>query len=175
MAQRRQSQGSQAVVVARSPHRGNRRASHHQQRESATSWAAFESFGSFAGPPSQPQASNVGSTSLLLHWEAPTHLGGSGFEVVGYQIRVQYGGTGGFNVHVEDSSSDATQHAIDQLSPDTWHEFSVAAITAAGIGAASAASRPVLTERAPRLLRELHAATKQLSGQRAEEQHCHTP
>ena len=109
----------------------------------------------------------MGSTSLLLRWEAPTHLGGSGFEVLGYQIKVQYGGTGGFNVHVEDSGSDVPQYAVEELSPDMWHEICVAAITSAGVGAFSPSSRPLLTDRAPRLLRELNAATKQLAGHRA--------
>ena len=131
-----------------------------------SAWKAFEDYGSFAGPPSQPTVSDVGATSLLLHWGAPTHLGGSGFEVVGYQVKVQYAGAGGFNIHTEDTASDHLQCTIEELPADTWHEFTIAAITSAGVGAASVPSRPVLTERAPKLLRELNAATKQLNGQR---------
>ena len=26
----------------------------------------------------------------MLHWAPPQHLGGSGFDVVGYQVQVQY-------------------------------------------------------------------------------------
>ena len=130
-------------------------------------WLDFEAYGSFAGPPSQPQVTNVASTSLLLHWEAPSHLGGSGFEVLGYEVRVQYAGEGGFAVHVEHTNNELPQCAIEELSPDMWHEFCIAAITSAGVGARSASSRPVLTERAPRLLRELRSATKQLNAQRS--------
>ena len=61
-------------------------------------WAEFEEYGSFAGPPGRPIVLDVGATSLLLTWDAPHHLGGTGFEVLGYQVRVQCGGSGGFRV-----------------------------------------------------------------------------
>ena len=131
-----------------------------------TGWRDFEDYGSFAGPPTRPNVSDVGATSLLLAWDAPQHLGGSGFEVLGYRVLVQYGGAGGFSIHTEDTGSDHPEHAVEQLSPDTWHEFEVAAITSAGVGAASPPSRPVLTERAPTLLRELKAATARLAAYR---------
>ena len=118
----------------------------------------FEAWGSYSGPPGQPEASEVSATSLLLHWSPPQHLGGSGFEVTGYQVLVQCGGEGGFVVYTADTGSDMTQCLVEELVPDTWHEFQTCAITAAGIGAPSAASAPVLTDRAPPLLRELRAA-----------------
>jgi hypothetical protein len=129
-------------------------------------WLAFEEHGSFSGPPSRPEAFDIGATSLLLHWEPPSHLGGSGFEVLGYHVRVRYSGDGEFALHVENTGSATCEHAIEQLSADTWHEFTVAAITSAGVGAASIPSRPVLTERAPKLLRDLRTASKQLSALR---------
>ena len=127
---------------------------------------AFEEYGSYAGPPEQPAASEVGATSLILTWQPPQHLGGAGFEVLGYQIRVQYSGDGGFLVHTDDTAATVAQSTVEQLRPDTWHEFQVAAITSAGIGAPSRPSRPVLTECAPKLLRELNAAARQLKALR---------
>ena len=129
-------------------------------------WVDFEEYGSFAGPPGQPAVSEVGATSLLIPWDPPQHLGGKGFEVLGYQVRIQFSGDGGFNVHTDDTGSSQTQHAIEQLATDTWHEFQVSAITTAGVGTPSRTSRPVLTDRAPALLRELNAATKQLGALR---------
>ena len=76
-------------------------------------------------------------------------------------------GTGGFHVHNTDTGTDATESVVEELSPDTWHEFTVVALTSAGVGVASQPSRPVLTEPAPRLLRELRAATSHLAGQKA--------
>ena len=131
------------------------------------STAGFEAYGSFAGPPSQPNISDVGATSLLLTWEAPQHLGGSHFEVIGHQITMRIGGDGEFAVHTADTGCDETQHVVEELAADTWHEFVVHAITAAGIGAASQPSHPVLMEPAPKLLRNLRAATKQLAGTRS--------
>ena len=125
--------------------------------------AAFEEHGSLAGPPTDLAVSEVSATALLLQWKAPAHLGGSGFEVSGYQILVQYGGNGGFSVHIQDTGSAQPKSVVEELPPDTWHKFKVRTITAAGIGAFSKASRPVLTERAPVLLRELRAAEALLS------------
>jgi hypothetical protein len=118
----------------------------------------FQLYGSFAGPPSRPAASEVAATSLLLRWEAPTHLGGSAFEVLGYMILIQYGGEGGFSLLVEDTAEPEPLWIVEGLEPDCWHEFQVRAITAAGAGAPSAASHPVLTDRAPALLHELRTA-----------------
>lgn len=125
-------------------------------------WVAFEEYGSFAGPPMRPIGHEVGTTSLLLTWEAPQHLGGSDFEVLGYKICVRYCGSGDFSVHTDNTGDNQVQHVVEQLKPDTWHEFQVAAITAAGVGALSQASRPILTEQAPPLLRALDAATARL-------------
>jgi hypothetical protein len=140
-----------------------KRAAKHRH---ATEWKAFEDFGVMAGPPAQPHTSEVGSTSLLLRWQTPEHLGGKGFDAVGYRISVRYAGDGGFSVHTEDTASESPHCVIEDLAPDTWHEFRVAAITSAGVGADSVPSRPVLTDRAPKLLRELRAATSQLDGKR---------
>lgn len=118
----------------------------------------FEQYGSFAGPPSRPEPLEVSATSLLLSWEPPQHLGGSGFEVISYQVLIQYCGEGGFTVHIPDTGTGHSQCIVEDLAPDAWHEFQVRAITTAGTGAPSASSRPVLTERAPALLRELRAA-----------------
>lgn len=133
----------------------------------ATSFlAAYEEWGSYAGPPSRPLPDDVAATSLLLSWEAPEHLGGSGFEVLGYQVLVQYGGAGGFHVLIPDTGSAHPQCIVEGLAPDEWHEFQVKAHTSAGTGAASSSSRPVLTERPPELLRELRTAERTLSSLR---------
>ena len=126
-------------------------------------WLGFEEFGSFAGPPGRPEASEVDATTLLLRWEAPQHLGGSGVEVLGYHVLVQYAGEGGFSVHVVDTASSQPQCVMEELAPDSWHEFRVVAITSAGLGAPSLPSRPVLTNRAPHLLRSLRSSTQQLA------------
>jgi hypothetical protein len=85
-------------------------------------------------------------------------LGGSAFEVLGYMILIQYGGEGGFSLLVEDTAEPEPLWIVEGLEPDCWHEFQVRAITAAGAGAPSAASHPVLTDRAPALLHELRTA-----------------
>ncbi len=89
----------------------------------ADDWGSgeFERHGSLAGPPSRPEASEVGSTSLLLRWEEPTHLGGSAFEVLGYQVDVQCGGEGGFSVLIDDTAERQPQWIVEGLTPDTWH------------------------------------------------------
>lgn len=112
-------------------------------------WLAFEEFGSYAGPPAQPECSEIGVSSLLLRWQAPQHLGGSGSEVIGYVISVQFAGDSGFKVHIENTESPTPQCVVNGLTPNMWHEFVVAAITTAGTGAPSPSSRPVLTEKAP--------------------------
>ena len=137
------------------------------KRGAATSFlAAYEEWGSYAGPPSRPLPDDVAATSLLLSWEAPEHLGGSGFEVLGCQVLVQYGGAGGFHVLIPDTGSAHPQCIVEGLAPDEWHEFQVKAHTSAGTGAASSSSRPVLTERPPELLRELRTAERTLSSLR---------
>jgi hypothetical protein len=127
---------------------------------------AYATYGSYAGPPERPTAIGVGSTSLLLEWSAPQHLGGAGFEVLGYRIFMRMGGAGDFHVHVADTAVITKlaeeHHAVEELAPDTWHEFKVAAITAAGVGALSLASHPVLFDEAPKLLRDLARATRSI-------------
>eukprot|EP00966_Prymnesium_polylepis_P124817 2886874-Prymnesium_polylepis.1 len=123
-------------------------------------------WGSFAGPPGRPMAREVGATSLLLEWTAPQHLGGSGFELLGYRISMRMGGEGEFNVCILDTAavthSIAEHHAVDELAPDSWFEFQVAAITAAGVGAQSLSSHPVLTDCAPKLLHDLASASRSI-------------
>lgn len=141
-------------------HRGRSSTKASVAKGDADEWRGegFQLYGSFAGPPSRPAASEVAATSLLLRWEAPTHLGGSAFEVLGYKILIQYGGEGGFSLLVEDTAEPEPLWIVEGLEPDCWHEFQVRAITAAGAGAPSAASHPVLTDRAPTLLHELRTA-----------------
>ena len=117
----------------------------------------YEEWGAYAGPPSRPLPHDIAATSLLLSWEPPEHLGGSGFELLGYQVSVQYGGRDGYHVLIPDTGSAHPQCIVENLAPDEWHEFQVRAHTSAGTGAASGGSRPVLTERPPALLRELRA------------------
>lgn len=128
----------------------------------------FELFGSYAGPCSKPVTLKVGSTSLLLRWQSPQHLGGSEFEVIGHRIWVQYAGSGDFFAHITDTGSIERCVAVESLVPDQWHTFTVAVITAAGVGVQSAPSLPVLTDRAPLLLREVRTATQRAG--RLEEQ-----
>ena len=104
-----------------------------------------------AGPPGRPTVSAVTPSSAVLTWEEPDHWGGNGLSITGYCVLVQCGGEGGFSSLVLDTGSDKTSVAVEGLRADTWHEFRVAALTAAGRGAPSRPSRPVQTERKPRL------------------------
>ena len=118
----------------------------------------FEQYGSLAGPPGRPVATDVEAATCVLRWEPPRHTGGRGIAVVGYHITVQFAGDGGFFVHTPDTGSFDPNMLLQGLRPDTWHEFQVAAITAGGVGAPSLPSRPAQTPRAPQLHRDLEAA-----------------
>ena len=63
-------------------------------------------------------------------------------------------------MHTADTESMDTKVVVDDLSPDTWHEFQVAAITAPGVGAVSQPSHPCLTDRAPKLLRDVERTAR---------------
>ena len=123
----------------------------------------FEQYGSLAGPPGWPEATDLHATSCVLSWEPPRHTGGRGMKVIGHHITVQFAGDGGFFVHTPDTESDKPQCMLEGLRPDTWHEFQVAAITASGVGALSRPSRPALTPVAPAVRR----SGAQTSGQQS--------
>lgn len=128
----------------------------------------FAEFGAMAGPPARPEVSDVDSTTLQLKWLPPTHTGGSGLEISGYHVQMQVSGDSGYTTHTPDTGSALPELSVARLQANTWHEFRVAAVTAAGLGTPSPPSRPVLTQRAPKLAKEILRAQHALEKMRLE-------
>lgn len=95
--------------------------------------------------PSQPMATEVKHNELVLLWEPPP----ASDEVDTFQVLAQTSGSGGFQSLLADTHSSHPIVRLDALSERTWYEFKVLALNASGSSAASAASLPVQTLKAP--------------------------
>ena len=93
------------------------------------------------GPPSAPNAFEVGAESLTLAWESPASTGGA--PITAYKVLVQAGGTAGFVDLVSRTGSSEPVAHVRKLTPGAWYEFRVAALTSHGVGAQSPSSQPV--------------------------------
>ena len=99
-----------------------------------------------AATPSQispaPTTSSVTQTSLTLAWSRPNS---NGRPINAYKIIVQTGGSGGFNIFINNTGSTAVNASITGLSPGVQYSFTVAAINSVGIGIASTPSAIIST------------------------------
>ena len=95
------------------------------------------------GPPGKPSCIEVGSHGVHLIWPGPASTGG--LPILDYQVLVQNGGTRPFVECVASTGSDVTEAYAPGLNPGSWYEFRVVARNAAGIGAVSHSSEPVMT------------------------------
>ena len=75
---------------------------------------------------------------MFLSWIPPSSDNGA--MITGYEILIQIGGAGPFNVFIANTSSTAVTTAITGLSAGVEYSFEVAAINAVGIGRPSSSS-----------------------------------
>ena len=91
--------------------------------------------------PGVPEIAHVGGGYIQLLWAPPISVGSHSLS--GYEICAREGGDGDFEVcHVSDDVKCATNVPVDR---NKWLEFTVAAMSDAGVGPASRPSMPVLT------------------------------
>ena len=123
---------------------------------------ATDLYGDAAGPPDRPVATDVGVDRLTLSWKRPWHVGDVGVEIKGYRVWVQWGGDSGWLNQCADTGTAEPAYECTDLRPNTWYEFKVAALTAAGEGVHSPVSRPYRTQRAARLAKDIERAKASL-------------
>ena len=95
--------------------------------------------------PSQPMATEVKHDQLVLLWEPPPKTD----QIDAYRILAQTSGAGGFHTLLDDTESMHPIVRLDRLSQQTWYEFKVVALNAAGSSPTSSASQPIQTAPAP--------------------------
>ena len=93
-------------------------------------------------------------------------MGDVGVEIKGYRVWVQWGGDSGWLNQCADTGTAEPAYECTDLRPNTWYEFKVAALTAAGEGVHSPVSRPYRTQRAARLAKDIERAKASLVGRR---------
>ena len=105
-----------------------------------TAGAGSSSTAALPGPPRDVQALKVGTRHIELSWEAP----GGGL-VVGYRISGRVGGDGDFKTLIKDTGETACRARVP-VSPASWWELRVAAISAGGVGPDSRLTQPMMTK-----------------------------